>query len=56
MLLRRGGIKKFRRNNTKRHRTMTVRCGGKLLLNSPKIGWKSASPRRVVGKGIDLNK
>jgi hypothetical protein len=35
---------------------MTIRCGGLLLLNSPNIGWESASPRQQVGKAIDLNK
>ena len=35
---------------------MTIRWGDLLLLNSPKIGWESASPRQQVGKAIDLNK
>jgi hypothetical protein len=35
---------------------MTIRWGDLLLLNSPKIGWESASPRQQVGKAIDLDK
>jgi hypothetical protein len=35
---------------------MTIRWGGLLLLNSPNIGWESASPCQQVGNAIDLNR
>jgi hypothetical protein len=34
---------------------MTIRCGGLLLLNPPKIGWESASAAPAVGKAICLD-
>jgi len=34
---------------------MTIRCGGLLLLNPPKIDWESASATPAVGKAINLD-